>query len=394
MISVAEAKKIIQDNTDLLSPAKLPLAESVGLTLADDVFAITAVPPFHQSSVDGYVFSFNEWQLHKRLKISGEVAAGSKEPLALTSKSAARIFTGAPVPKEADTVVMQEKTTIDNDELIIDDKDLAAGSNVRKKGSEIQAGALALPKNSILTPAAIGFVANIGYPTVNVYPNPSIGIIITGNELQQPGNTLQYGQVYDSNSATLISALRQVNINKVETIYVTDKAEKITEALENALQKHDVVLLTGGVSVGDYDFVLQATTACGVQKLFHKVKQKPGKPLYFGKRDHKLVFGLPGNPASVLTCFYQYVILAFEKLSKRKKILQTIQAPLEEPFQKAAGLTHFLKAYYDGETVTLLGAQESFKLSSFAKANCLVQVDEAVTECEEGQLVDVHLLPA
>jgi molybdopterin molybdotransferase len=393
MISVSEAKKIIQENTDLLAPAKLPLAESVGLTLADDVFAITAVPPFHQSSVDGYAFSFNEWQLHKRLKISGEVAAGSKEPFILTSPSAARIFTGAPVPKEADTVVMQEKVSIDNDELIIDDKDLAAGNNVRKKGSEIQAGSIALPKNSILTPAAIGFLANVGYPTVNVYPNPSVGIIITGNELQQPGNTLQYGQVYDSNSATLISAMHQLNINKAEIIYVTDKAEKITEALENALKKNDVVLLTGGVSVGDYDFVLQATTTCGVQKLFHKVKQRPGKPLYFGKRDHKLVFGLPGNPASVLTCFYQYVILAFEKMSKRKKNLQTVRAPLGETFQKAAGLTHFLKGNYDRETAMLLGAQESFKLSSFAKANCLVQIDEDVTICEEGELVDVHLLP-
>ncbi len=393
MISVTEAKKIIQDNTKVLSPAKLSLMESVGLTLADDVFAITAVPPFHQSSVDGYAFSFDDWQLHKKLKISGEVAAGSKEPVTLSSQSASRIFTGAPVPKGADTVVMQEKIRIENDELIIDDKDLKAGSNVRLKGSEIQAGSLALAKNSVLTPAAIGFLANVGYPTVNVYPNPSISIIITGNELQQPGNTLQYGQVYDSNSSTLISALQQLNLNKPEVVYVTDKAESITEALENALQKTDVALLTGGVSVGDYDFVLQATTDCGVEKLFHKIKQRPGKPLYFGKKGNKLIFGLPGNPASVLTCFYQYVTLAFEKMSRRKKFLQTIRAPLAETFHKAAGLTHFLKGYYDGETVTPLGAQESFRLSSFARANCLAQIDEDVTTCEEGELVEVHLLP-
>ena len=393
MISVTEAKKIIQDNTNVLSPAKLSLTESVGLTLADDVFAITAVPPFHQSSVDGYAFPFADWQLHKKLKISGEVAAGRKDALILSPQTAARIFTGAPVPDGADTVVMQEKITIENDELIIDDKDLKAGSNVRLKGSEIQAGSLALAKNSVLTPAAIGFLANVGYPTVNVYPNPSIAIIITGNELQPPGNTLQYGQVYDANSATLISVLHQLNINNVEVTYVTDKVDSITHALENALQKTDVVLLTGGVSVGDYDFVLQATTDCGVEKLFHKIKQRPGKPLYFGKKGNKLVFGLPGNPASVLTCFYQYVLLAFEKMSKRKKILQTIRAPLAETFKKAAGLTHFLKGSYDGETVTLLGAQESFRLSSFAKANCLVQVDEDVTICEEGELVDIHLLP-
>jgi molybdopterin molybdotransferase len=393
MISVTEAKKIIEENTDILTPAKLPLTQSIGLTLADDVFAITAVPPFDQSSVDGYAFSFNEWQLHKTLKVSGEVAAGSKDPVILSPCSAARIFTGAPVPNGADTVVMQEKVTINNDELIIDDKDLVAGSNVRKKGSEIQAGSLALEKNTVLSPAAIGFLANVGYPTINVYPNPSISIIITGNELQQPGNTLQYGQVYDSNSATLMSALDQLNFNQAEVVYVTDKAESITEALKNALQKNDVVLLTGGVSVGDYDFVLQATTACGVQKLFHKVRQRPGKPLYFGKKGHKLVFGLPGNPASVLTCFYQYVTLAMEKMSRRKKFLQTIRAPLAETFQKAAGLTHFLKGYYDGEMAKPLGAQESFRLSSFAKANCLVQINEEVTTCKEGELVNVHLLP-
>ena len=145
--------------------------------------------------------------------------------------------------------------------------------------------------------------------------------------------------------------------------------------------------------MGDYDFTVQATEACSVTKLFHKIKQRPGKPLYFGKKENKLVFGLPGNPASVLTCFYQYVLLALEKLSKRKVALQVIKAPLSMPFQKAAGLTHFLKGYYDGQTVMPLGAQESFRLSSFAKANCLLQMDEEVTVHNEGEPVDVYLLP-
>jgi molybdopterin molybdotransferase len=154
-----------------------------------------------------------------------------------------------------------------------------------------------------------------------------------------------------------------------------------------------MVLLTGGISVGDYDFVLQAATECGVEKLFHKIKQRPGKPLYFGKKENKLVFGLPGNPSSVLTCFYQYVIPALEKLSKRKIGLQTLQAPLERSFKKAAGLTYFLKGFYNGKTAVPLDAQESFRLSSFAKANCLIQVDEDTTTLSEGELVDVYLLP-
>jgi molybdopterin molybdotransferase len=393
MISVTEAKKIIRENTDTLSPVKLSLSESVGLILADNVFAASAVPPFHQSSMDGYAFSFNEWQLQKKLKITGEIIAGSKEAITLPPGSAVRIFTGAAVPPGADTVVMQEKVTAQNDELAIQDENLVAGTNVREKGSEIQAGSLALEKDSVLSPAAIGFLASVGHAEVNVYPNPSISIIITGNELQKPGNPLQHGQVYESNSVALISVLHQLNFNKIEIVHVTDKPELITGVLKDVLEKNDVVILTGGISVGDYDFVLQAATACGVQKLFHKIKQRPGKPIYFGKKETKLVFGLPGNPASVLTCFYQYVITALEKLSRRKLILKTIRAPLSKPFQKAAGLTHFLKGKYDGQTATPLDAQESFRLSSFARSNCLIQINEEVTKCMEGELVEVHLLP-
>ena len=176
----------------------------------------------------------------------------------------------------------------------------------------------------------------------------------------------------------------------------------MTSSLQKALQQSDVVLLTGGISAGDYDFVLQAATECGVEKLFHKVKQRPGRPLYFGKKarlndavgqGNKLVFGLPGNPSSVLTCFYQYVIPALEKLSSRKKFLQAVRAPLSKPFQKNTGLTHFLKGIYNGKTAMSLDAQESYRLSSFATANCLIQIDEEITSLKEGELVDVYLLP-
>jgi len=393
MISVTEAKNIIRENTVPLSPVKLSLAESAGLVLAEDVYAATAVPPFPQSSMDGYAFSFNEWQQYKKLHIKGEIAAGSNEIITLSSQSAVRIFTGAPVPPGADTVIMQEKVTVEKDELLIHDEKIVTGSNVRIKGSEIRQGALALERDTVLSPAAIGFLASVGHAAVNVYPNPSITIIITGNELKEPGNPLEYGQVYESNSITLNAALQQLHLDKAEVIHLTDKPDIIIAALKNALQKSDVVLLTGGISVGDYDFVLHAANECGVQQLFHKIKQRPGKPLYFGRRENKFVFGLPGNPASVLTCFYQYVVPLLEKLCKKKIALQLIKAPLSKPFQKVAGLTHFLKAWYDEKTVTLLDAQESFRLSSFAKANCLVQVDEEVTICKEGELVDVYLLP-
>jgi len=393
MISVQEAKKIISKNVSSLEPVLLPLSQTAGLILAEDIYATTDIPAFPQSSMDGYAFSFEGWKKHKRLKIAGEVAAGSNEKFTLTPANAVRIFTGAAVPAGADTVIMQEKIQVENGELKIEDETIEQGNSVRLKGSEIKGGELALGKESVLSPAAIGFLAGIGMAEVRVYPNPSITIIITGNELQQPGQPLLHGQVYESNSFTLIAGLQQLHINDTKILYATDKPEVVTGTLRKALEQADVVLLTGGISVGDYDFVLQSATECGVEKLFHKIKQRPGKPLYFGKKESKLVFGLPGNPSSVLTCFYQYVVPALEKLSKRKIGLQILQVPLERSFRKTVGLTHFLKGFYNGKTVAPLDAQESYRLSSFAKANCLIQVDEDTTSLKEGELVDVYLLP-
>jgi molybdopterin molybdotransferase len=393
MISVAEAKNIIDQNVTALQFITLPLEESAGLILAEDVYASVDIPAFPQSSMDGYAFSFEGWKQARKLKIVGEVAAGSSEEFILHPENAVRIFTGAAVPTGADTVIMQEKIKTINGELIIEDENLQAGNSVRPKGSEVKAGTLALEKGSVLSPAAIGFLAGIGTTEVKVYPDPSISIIITGNEFQQPGTRLQHGQVYESNSFALKAVLRQLQIDNVRVLYATDKPEIVTSSLQRALQQSDVILLTGGISAGEYDFVLQATTECGVEKLFHKVKQRPGKPLYFGRKGNKLVFGLPGNPSSVLTCFYQYVIPVLEKLSSRKKIMHTIRVPLSKPFQKNTGLTHFLKGIYNGKTAKPLDAQESYRLSSFAIANCLIQVDEEITSLKEGELVDVHLLP-
>jgi molybdopterin molybdotransferase len=393
MISVIEAKKIILENVSPLEPVNSLLQHASGLILAENVYATKDIPAFPQSSMDGYAFSFAGWKQFKKLKITGEIAAGEHERFTLEPANAVRIFTGAAVPAGADTVIMQEKTQVQNGELKIEDEMLQAGNSVRPKGSEISAGELAMEKKSILSPAAIGFLAGIGITEVKVYPNPSIAIIITGNELQQPGKPLQHGQVYESNSFALRAVLKQLGVEKVQISYANDTQDMVTGTLKKALEACDIVLLTGGISVGDYDFVLQASNECGVVKLFHKIKQRPGKPLYFGKQDNKLVFGLPGNPSSVLTCFYQYVIPALEKLSGRKIGLQTIKAPLSKSFQKNTGLTHFLKGFYDGERVRSLDAQESYRLSSFARANCLIQIDEEIATLKEGDLVDVYLLP-
>ncbi|HEX5026756.1 MAG TPA: molybdopterin molybdotransferase MoeA, partial [Agriterribacter sp.] len=329
----------------------------------------------------------------EHLKIKGEIPAGSNEPVTLEENVAARIFTGAPVPSGADTVVMQEKVSVKDGYLAINDENLQLGNNVRVRGAEIKAGSLALEKDCYLSAAAIGFLAGTGVSKVAVYSKPLVSIIVTGKELQQPGKPLHYGQVYESNSFSLAAALKQLHFTDMRITEVDDDPGKLKSVLKDALLQSDMVLLTGGISVGDYDYVLQATTACTVTNLFHKVKQKPGKPLFFGMKEKKPVFGLPGNPASVLTCFYEYVVPALEKLCNRKNLSKIIKAPLAKSFQKKAGLTHFLKGWYANNRVTLLDAQESYRLSSFAKANCLVRIDEAITSCEEGEMVAINILP-
>jgi len=392
MISVSDAIEIIGKNISIAEAIGLPLSEATGLVLADDIYATADIPAFPQSSMDGYALSFDAWSVHRQLTIQGEVAAGSNQPFQSAPDKAVRIFTGAPVPPGTDTVVMQEKTRTENGKLIIEDEKLRMGTNVRQQGSEIKAGMLALSKNTLLSPGAIGFLAGVGISEVKVYPNPTITIIVTGNEFQKQGNPLQYGQVYESNSFALSAVMKQINLHSVQVQRVRDDLKSLINVMQQALQNSDVVLLTGGISVGDYDFVLQAASACGVEKLFHRVKQRPGKPLYFGKKDKKLVFGLPGNPSSVLTCFYIYVLRALGQLSNRSLALQTIHAPLGKTFRKDAGLTHFLKGHYDGNVAMPLDAQESYRMRSYALANCLIQIDEEVTEYLEGASVKVHLI--
>lgn len=392
MISVAEAKHIISTNVTALNPVTVSLLQARGKVLAADVVAAVDIPAFPQSAMDGYAFAFDD--LQKELIIEGEMAAGSSSAVEVAAGKAIRIFTGAPVPAGADTVVMQEKVRTENGVLIIEDDKLQRHSNVRPVGSEIKAGELALPKGSLLTAAAIGFLAGIGVTQVSAIPDPVISIILTGNELQEPGKPLLYGQVYESNSFGLTAALESLHL-PVHRIYkAEDDAEVVTATLEQALNESDLILLTGGVSVGDYDFVIQAANKCGVVQQFHKIKQRPGKPLFFGTKDDKLVFGLPGNPSSVLTCFYEYVTEALSLQTKRPLQLKTVQTVLAKDCIKPPGLTHFQKAYFDGQTVLPLTAQESYKLNSFATANCLLVLDEENDEYKTNDPVTIHLLPA
>ncbi|WP_276363213.1 gephyrin-like molybdotransferase Glp [Daejeonella sp. H1SJ63] len=393
-IEVSEAKKLIREHIIPPDPVKVSIAAAAGLILAEDVYALTDVPPFNQSSMDGYALNFEGWKQNKALKIEGLAQAGLAEQSPLHIQNTCRIFTGAAVPPGADTVVMQEKVDILDGKLIIKDPDLSVGQNVRIQGSDAKKGELALEKGCLLNAPAIGFLAGLGIHELMVYPGPTISIILTGNELQQPGLPLAYGQVYESNSYALNAAIREAGILNVDVFSAEDDLKVLIEILGIAMEQSNLILLTGGVSVGDYDFVIRAAEANGIEQIFHKIKQKPGKPIYFGKKGNKYIFGLPGNPASVLSCFYEYVYPAMSLLSNREKDLKKITGILETGMKKPAGITHFLKAYFDGKYVKDLKAQESFRLSSFAKANCLIKLDEDRTEYKAGEEVEIHILPS
>jgi len=391
MISVKEAKDLISQHITALKPISIDLANASGHILAAHIYAKYDIPAFSQSSMDGYAIKFADHE--KELTLTGEMAAGTATTMTIQNGETSRIFTGAPLPKGADTVVMQEKITRIDGKITLQDPNLKFGLNVRDKGSEITAGALAMERGNLLSPAAIGFLAGIGVNEVSVYPMPKISIIVTGKELQQPGKALEFGQVYESNSYSLSAALKHEGMEQITVYEADDDLEILKNILQKAVEISDVVLLTGGVSVGDYDFVIEAASSCGVKQVFHKVKQKPGKPLFFGTKDQKLIFGLPGNPSSVLSCYYNYVLPAIKALSHKNNSVIEVQAKLTNTYSKAAGLTHFLKGKYENGKITPLSAQESYRLSSFAQANCLICLDETKEHFKQGDILTVMILP-
>jgi len=391
MISVKEAKQIIL-NTPLPKKSELlAVQDAHGLLTSRAIRATISIPNFAQSSMDGYAFKLEDRE--SPLEIIGEMAAGASRQLILNKGEATRIFTGAPLPEGADTVVMQERIRLENGKLVIEDSSLSLGSNVRPKGAEVEEGAIAMAADTYLSPAALGFLAGIGCAEVWVYAPPRVAIILTGDELQDPGKPLEFGQVYEANSFQLKAILNQIGIRNIEVLRAEDKSEVLEEVLRKAMDRNDVILLNGGVSVGDYDFVTLVAERSGVEKQFHKIKQKPGKPLFFGTKKDKLIFGLPGNPSSSLTCFYEYVLSALEDSMGLPNRLTERTATLTHDYPKAAGLTHFLKAFYVNGKVSPLNAQESFRLNSFAQANCFIVLPEESNGGLAGDEVLVHLLP-
>jgi molybdopterin molybdotransferase len=391
MISVSEAQQLIIKHSSASKPTTIALKDALNYVLTEDITAPIPIPPFNQSAVDGYAFCFNT--NNNSYTIVDEIPAGDTRKIDINANEAARIFTGSKVPENCDTVIMQEFTKVENNQLFIDDENLKTGGNIRTKGYQIKQGDTALSKGNVLNPAAIGFLATLGITEVSVFTLPKVSILITGNELVAPGEKLDEGQIYESNSLMLKAAFEKMNISPTIS-YLKDNQEATTNAITNALNNADMVILSGGISVGDYDFVQQGILENGVSQIFYKVAQKPGKPLFFGKKENKAVFGLPGNPAAALTCFYEY-IYPYINLSfgLKQAFLNQLQLPLSKDIKQKPGRATFLKATTDFKTVTPLEGQNSDALQSFAYANALLLTPADAKIIKKGELVNVHLLP-
>jgi molybdopterin molybdotransferase len=393
MISVAEAQNKILETVKCSVRIIVGIEKSSGCVISENIFSPLDLPPFDQSAMDGYAIVADDFLKKKSITITGESAAGKNYSGRIKSGQAIRIFTGAQIPPGADAVVMQEKVSVSGNEIVIADENFTLLQNIRRRGSQIRKKELALEKNTVVTPAGIGFLASMGLKTISVYRKPVVVIIVTGNELQSPGSKLLPGKIYESNALTLSSALKKEGTENIKIINVRDDETKTRRAFLTAMKSADFILFSGGISVGDYDFVGTVLKTEKVKEIFYKVKQKPGKPLYFGMKNKKYIFGLPGNPASVLTCFYEYVIPAIRKFSGYSYcFMPALRLPLSQRIQKKKGLTQFLKAITDFKTVTPLEGQESYIMRSYAEANCLVCIQENDEVLEAGKIVDVHII--
>lgn len=395
MVSVQEAKTRIIENTAVLLSEYRRASESLNYVIASDVLAPISLPTFRQSSMDGYaVYHSDVIESGTRLKVVAEAKAGEGAVQTLLPGQAMRIFTGAPVPEHATAVVMQERTRRDGDFVVVDDFPVASGKNIRSIGQQIMEGSVALPQDTLVTAGAIGFLAGLNVENIQVYRKPKIGLLITGDELVRSGAAIAYGQVYESNSSMLRAALNQEGITEVEVLYASDDLENTIDALKKLTDNNDIVLASGGISVGDYDFVGRAMEAIGAETVFYKVKQKPGKPLLFAKKGAKLLFALPGNPASSLVCYYEYVLPAIRKMAGRKDyFLRKLSMPIASAYSFDGERDEYLKATAMQDMVIPLDGQESFALRSFAVANAIIYLPSDQNRVEKGDLVEVHLMP-
>ncbi len=390
MISVEEAISKVESNIDILETEFIALKNSLGRVVNENIISPINMPPFKQSAMDGYAINFDPHL--NSYQIIDEIQAGMDPADYKISKGeAVRIFTGAAIPKGSTSVIQQEWCKRTNNTLTFNKKPLD-NLNIRPIGEQLKKGEIIVQKEHQITPATIGLIAGLGIENVSVYMEPNVAIIITGNELVKPGSKLTNGKIFESNSSMLTAVLNQYGYKKTTTLYAKDDYTETVKVIDNAMRENDIVIMSGGISVGNYDFVLAASTEIGVEKIFHKVKQKPGKPLYFGKKDKKAIFGLPGNPGATLTCFYIYVLRYLSLITKKPYPIKVEKAQLSKSYLKKGFRAEFLKAKINNGSAIISSHQNSSMLRSFSEANGLVYIREELEEVNESNELLAYLL--
>lgn len=373
---------------------RLPIRQALGRVLASDVCSTIDVPGQNNSAMDGYALRSADLPDAAPLKLIGAAFAGQPFASRVGEGECVRIMTGAPVPEGADTVVMQERVSAENDRVQINALP-APGANVRLAGEDIKAGNVALSAGAQLQPAHIGLIASIGVAEVDVLRRPRVAFFSTGDELCEVGTPTQPGQIYDSNRYTLFGMLQRLGTEVVDLGVVRDRPDELEAGFRRAAESADLIVTSGGVSVGEADYVMEIFERLG-QIEFWSIAIKPGRPTVFGKLGDALYFGLPGNPVSVMATFYQLARPAILKLSGLgAQVPVLISATCAATIKTKAGRTEFLRGILSRDqqgqyVVSKTGHQGSGILSSMTRANCFIVIPEDAEVIEAGSQVDVQ----
>ncbi len=395
-LNVKQAKQRIHD---LLSPIsgwqKVSLRQALGQILHQSVVSPRQVPPYDNSAMDGYALRSDDIEKAPfSLKNAGVAFAGKPYQGRVEEGQCVRIMTGAKIPDDCDTVVMQEQVEPKEHTIIIH-SEVKAGQNVRLAGEDIDCGDTVLPAGRRLTAADLGLLASLGIAEVVIYRPLRVAFFSTGDELCGLGEHLGDGQIYDSNRYTLFGMLSQLNIDVIDMGVVPDNKAALRIALQQASADADVIISSGGVSVGDADYVKDMLAELG-QVNFWKIAMRPGRPLAFGQIGEAMFFGLPGNPVSVMVTFYQFVQPALKRLAGETDTAPIIvEVPCDNVIKKRAGRFEFQRGILfrnsDGQLrVSTTGAQGSGILRSMSMANCFILLDESCDGLSAGSLVNVQ----
>jgi len=389
MISESEARAKILDAVQPLPARKMPIQSALDRFAAEDSFARFSLPMFDNSAMDGYAVIASDCKVGKRLRVVGEQPAGVNRKLRVSNGTTVRIFTGAPMPAGADAVVMQEDVTREGDEIVVNAA-VNVDESVRKRGCDLGERQKILSKGERITATKLALLASQGFADVLVGGEVRAAIISTGDELAMPGEKLYPGQIYDSNSVLLQSLLELCGATITSTGRCSDDAGSLQKEFLVAA-KNEILIVTGGVSVGEHDLVQAALRKLGAKIDIWRVAIKPGKPFLFGTLGSCFVFGLPGNPVSAFVTFLQFVRVAILKMMAADSVdLARLTATLTVDQINESERVHYVRGKFENGRFTPIGRQESHALFGLSQSNALLRLDRGES-LHAGETVHVQV---